>query len=170
MNKVIFRCKFGSHLYGTNTPTSDLDYKSIFIPDGKDLVLQKASKHIQNNTKDNSVVRNSKDDIDDESFSIQSWLKLLCEGQTVALDMLFCLEDLILVTSPEWDWIKSHKEYFIHKGTSAFVGYTRTQAAKYGVKGFRVAALREILEYLKQFDQNIKLEKALYLKLLPKND
>jgi predicted nucleotidyltransferase len=24
--------KFGSHLYGLNTPTSDVDYKGIFMP------------------------------------------------------------------------------------------------------------------------------------------
>jgi predicted nucleotidyltransferase len=72
MNKIIFRCKFGSDLYGTNTENSDVDYKSVFIPDGKDLILQKAAKHLQNNTKDNDITKNSKDDIDDESFSIKS--------------------------------------------------------------------------------------------------
>src|ERR1700677_3249897 len=99
MNKIIFRCLFGSSLYGTNTPTSDLDYKSVFIPDGKDLVLQKAAKHLQNNTKKNDAVKNLKEDIDDESFSVQTFLRLLCEGQTVALDMLFCPDDLVIEES-----------------------------------------------------------------------
>lgn len=170
MNKIIFRCKFGSHLYGTNTENSDMDYKSVFIPDRDDLILQKAAKHLQLNTKKGSEERNSKDDIDDESFSVQTFLKLLCEGQTVALDMLFCPDDLVLEESYEWKWLKEHKDYFIHKGTSAFVGYTRTQAAKYGVKGFRVAALREILKWLKPLKYNEKLLDVLPIWDLPQNE
>lgn len=170
MNKLIFRCKFGAHLYGTNTETSDMDYKSVFIPDGTDLILQKAAKHIQNNTKDNSVIKNSKEDVDDESFSVQSFLRLLCEGQTVALDMLFCPQDLIIHETNDWTMIQYHKDYFIHKGTSAFVGYTRQQAAKYGVKGFRVAALREILKYLDAYEDYHKLGDIIRSMSLPENE
>lgn len=170
MNKIIFRCKFGAHLYGTNTENSDEDYKSIFIPDAKELVLQRAAKHIQQNTKKNSVTKNSNEDIDDESFSVQSFLKLLCEGQTVALDMLFCPKELTLITSPEWELIKSHKDSFIHKGTSAFVGYTKQQAAKYGVKGFRVSALREILEWLNNMHDHVRLGVCITEKTLPTNE
>src|ERR1700722_3040524 len=148
MNKLIFKCKFGSHMYGTNTENSDSDFKGIFIPDGKDLILQKATKTINETTKKNNDQKNKANDIDTELFSIQQYLKLLCEGQTLALDMLFCQDEMVLEETYEWKWIKEHKDYFIHKGTSAFVGYTRAQAAKYGVKGFRVAALREILVWL----------------------
>lgn len=34
---TIVRVKFGSHLYGTNTPTSDLDFKSVHIPPARDI-------------------------------------------------------------------------------------------------------------------------------------
>ncbi len=30
-NKIL-EIKVGSHLYGTNTPTSDIDYSGIFLP------------------------------------------------------------------------------------------------------------------------------------------
>jgi hypothetical protein len=84
--------------------------------------------------------------------------------------MLFCPDDLVLEESYEWKWLKEHKDYFIHKGTSAFVGYTRTQAAKYGVKGFRVAALREILKWLKPLKYNEKLLDVLPIWDLPQNE
>lgn len=156
MEKLIFRCKFGSHLYGTNTETSDLDYKSVFIPDANDLILQKAPKTKTTSTK-KGVERNTSLDIDDESFSVQQFMKLLLEGQTGALDMLFCPEEMIIHKTPEWDEIVKNKDKFLHSGTSAFVGYTQKQAAKYGVKGFRVSALREILEWLDQFENGCKL-------------
>lgn len=157
MNKTIFKCQFGSHIYGTNIETSDLDYKAIFIPDSRDLVLQKASKHLQQNTKKGSDTRNTSEDVDFESFSVQQWLKLLCEGQTVALDMLFCPDQFILETSSTWEYLKANKEAFLHKGTSAFVGYTKQQAAKYGVKGFRVASLRQVLEWLSLYKDHERL-------------
>jgi hypothetical protein len=38
----ILRIKHGSHLYGTNTPTSDEDFKEIHIPAGREILLQRA--------------------------------------------------------------------------------------------------------------------------------
>jgi hypothetical protein len=157
VNKLIFKTQFGSHVYGTNLPTSDLDYKSIFIPDPKDLILQRGAKHIQNNTKKDPNVRNTSDDIDDESFSVSEFLRLLLEGQTMALDMLFTPQDWWDHWSGAWKLILSHRKSFLHKGTASFVGYTRQQAAKYGVKGFRVAALKQTLDLLDTFDDIKKL-------------
>ena len=34
------KCKHGSHLYGLNTPNSDIDYKGIFMPDLNELLLE----------------------------------------------------------------------------------------------------------------------------------
>lgn len=162
MNKLIFRTQFGSHVYGTNVPESDLDYKSIFIPSAHSLVLQTAKKHSEHNTKADTTARNTKDDIDDESFSIQHFCKLLCEGQTVALDMIFTPIKFWQpveagYNNTTWYALQKNKDKFLHKGTSSFVGYTKTQAAKYGVKGFRVAALRETIEFLKSLDGSKKL-------------
>jgi predicted nucleotidyltransferase len=157
MNKPIFKTKFGSHVYGTDLPTSDLDFKSIFIPDPKDLILQRGAKHLQNNTKKDPSVRNTPDDIDDESFSVSEFIRLLLEGQTVSLDMFFTPEKWWEHWSWEWQLLQSHRKSFLHKGTASFVGYTRQQAAKYGVKGFRVAALRQTLDYLDYCLGNDKL-------------
>lgn len=148
--KLIYRTLFGSHIYGTNLPTSDTDFKSIFIPDAKDIILERAPKYIQKNTKVDKNSRNTSDDVDDESFSISQYLKLLCEGQTVSLDMLFAPKEFHTISTPEWEFIKSNKDYFLHKGTTAFIGYTRQQAAKYGVKGFRVAALKSVIDFLNE--------------------
>lgn len=170
MSKLIFRCKFGSHLYGTATETSDTDYKSVFIPNAKDLVLQRAPKNITTSTKRGSETRNAPDDIDDESFSVQTFIKLLLEGQTGALDMLFAGDEVVLHKTEEWDLIKANKDQFLHSGTSAFVGYTKQQAAKYGVKGFRVSALREILDYLGCYQDYHKLGDIIKSMEPPKNE
>ena len=40
MNQIV-RIEFGSHLYGTATESSDHDYKSVYIPSAKDILLQR---------------------------------------------------------------------------------------------------------------------------------
>ena len=88
--------------------------------------------------------RNQPTDVDNEVFALQRYLGLLAEGQTVALDMLFA-------PAPElktalWEHIVANKERLLTKKSAAFVGYCRTQANKYGIKGSRVAAAREAAE------------------------
>jgi predicted nucleotidyltransferase len=39
--RTIVRIKFGSHLYGTATLASDIDYKSVFVPSATDILLQR---------------------------------------------------------------------------------------------------------------------------------
>lgn len=150
--------QFGSHIYGTNTPTSDHDYKGVFVPNATDLILQRADRNLTFNTKSLYSHKNTPDDIDEEYFSLQEFLKQLCDGQTFAIDMLFAPDQNIIRTCKVWETIRANKDKFIHKGTSAFVGYTRAQAAKYGVKGFRVAALRAIIDMLSKLPPMERIE------------
>jgi len=43
---IIVKMKFGSHLYGTATVDSDLDYKGVFLPSKKEVLLGKIHKSI----------------------------------------------------------------------------------------------------------------------------
>lgn len=111
-------------------PLQTKDYKSIFVPDPLDIVLQRVPRNITKNTKTDIHAKNTSDDIDDQALSLQEYLRLLTQGQTPMLDMLFCPEEKVLITSPEWERVKSYRHSFLHKGTSAFVGHVRQQAAK----------------------------------------
>jgi hypothetical protein len=51
-------------------------------------------------------------------------------------------------TSPEWRFLKRHRIFFYTKNMRAFIGYARKQAAKYGIKGSRLNAVREALAFL----------------------
>lgn len=155
--KYLVHMQFGSHVYGTNVATSDHDYKAVYLPDPKDILLQRAKPTITQNTKADHNSRNTPEDVDVEIFSLQQYLKLLCEGQTVALDMLFGPKEFYQgEASPIWEDIKRHKERFLHSGVTAFVGYARQQAAKYGIKGTRVAASREALTFLNNLPDHNK--------------
>lgn len=144
--KTLVRMQFGSHVYGTNVPTSDHDYKAIHLPAGRDILLQRPQNTINVKTKADGTKKNTAEDVDFESFSLQQYLKLLLEGQTVALTMLFTPNRWLIETSEEWEPIRANKARFLHRGVSAFAGYCRQQANKYGVKGSRVAASRAAME------------------------
>ena len=153
MNEIL-RLKFGSWLYGTNTPSSDLDYKAIYLPTARQIVLGRYPETICKSRPKADCERNTKDDIDIEIFSLGRYLSLLMEGQTVALDILFTPPDFY----EEWEEvgldiiheIKSNKDKLLTKNVNAFVGYARQQAAKYGIKGSRMDALKRTSELLDQ--------------------
>lgn len=149
-HETIVEIKFGSHLYGTNTPSSDLDLKAVHIPDGKDILLQRVrgSVGFDQRAKEPGE-KNVSSDIDHESYSLQKYLTLLSEGQTVALDMLFAPSwALTMKAAPLWRTIFHHRHRLITKKSSSFLGYCRTQANKYGIRGSRVAAVREAVKLL----------------------
>ncbi len=155
--KTFYKCEFGSKIYGTSIPTSDSDYKGVFLPSDREIVLQKVPKVITNNTKIDDTKRNVSTDVDSEMFSLQQYMKLLLEGQTPALDMLFCPREFVLERANGWDnLIYDNRSAWLHKGTSQFVGYVQQQGQKYGLKGFRIAAIREALDLFKGLSDHNK--------------
>jgi len=147
---LICKMKFGSHLYGTQTEKSDTDYKGIFLPPIKDLVLQKTSKVWLDNTKKNSNTKNKASDVDTEIYSLHYFLHLAYEGQTVALDMIHCPASMIVegADNEYWRFIVDHRDRFYTKNLRSYIGYCRTQAAKYGVKGSRLKAAEDMIGWL----------------------
>jgi hypothetical protein len=148
MRKIV-QCRFGSHLYGTNTPLSDIDIKSVYIPSADDIVLQKVKGSIS--VKRNKLIgeKNFAGEIDEEIYSLQKFFQLVSEGQTVALDLLFSNSESWISHTPEWLEIIANRHRLITRKSEAFIGYCRQQAKKYGIKGSRVAAAREVLNFLK---------------------
>ena len=39
--KLVYLSQYGSHLYGLDTPSSDLDFRGIYIPSINDIILHK---------------------------------------------------------------------------------------------------------------------------------
>jgi predicted nucleotidyltransferase len=149
MNKIVYM-KFGSHLYGTNTPDSDIDYKGIYLPTKRQLLLSNFPKCINTST-GNDKSKNTSLDVDDEIFSLHQFIKLACEGQTVALDMLHAPKEMIIESSHIWDEIVANRNMFYTKNLTAFTGYCRKQAAKYGIKGSRLNDAKKVIAFLHNF-------------------
>lgn len=172
--KELMKCVFGSHMYGLNTPESDMDYKGIFIPTPESILAQKAPRNVSHSTGDD-FSKNTSDDVDTEMFSLHEFINLACKGETVAIDMLHCPDDMLVGDSDLWQYIRENRSKFYTTNMSAYMGYVRKQAAKYGVKGSRMACIAEIIEELKTTlescwvdHSNVRVEDM--VSMLPSND
>ncbi len=146
--RTIVRMKFGSHLYGTDTPASDLDFKSVFVPSARDILLQRVKGSVSTQRTKAEGEKNVAGEVDEEAYSLQRYLGLVAEGQTVALDMLFAPPASLLVSSAEWEAVRSATDRLLTRRCASFIGYCCQQANKYGIKGSRVAASRKALALL----------------------
>ncbi len=147
--KRIVHIKFGSHLYGTSTPQSDIDFKSVYVPSARDILLQRVRGAINTARPKAEKEKNLPGEVEEESYSLQRYLGLAAECQTVAMDVLFAPEwSMTEPPSPIWREIVDNRHRFLTRRATAFVGYCRQQANKYGIKGSRVAAARAALGLL----------------------
>ncbi|ELV3995713.1 nucleotidyltransferase domain-containing protein [Escherichia coli] len=154
MMKTIMKGYFGSHLYGTSTPESDVDFKEIYVPHARDILTGNVKEHMSKNT-NNTSSKNTKDDVDHELYSLKYFFKLAADGETVALDMLHTPPSLVVKSDlPDvWKYIQDNRSRFYTTNMKSYLGYVRKQASKYGVKGSRLAVLRQALKRSNEWGQ-----------------
>jgi len=158
--QIIFETKFGSHVYGTNTPNSDLDYKGIFLAPIEDIIFGKKNDSIVtcSKVKKGLGVRNTKDDIDHEFKELRKFIYDALDGQTYAVDMLYTPHKFWKSDSLTWDFIVSNRDKFLSKKVNAFIGYCNQQASKYGLKGTRLGTVKMVIDTLKTFEPTSRLK------------
>lgn len=146
--KIIFECKTGSHLYGTNTPKSDEDYMGVFLPSTEDLFgLENCPTEWTQNVKISDGERNSIGDIDRKYFSIKKFLTLLAAGQSNQVEMFFAPDEAIITTSPEWELIRANKDLFISQNSvTPILGFAVAQSYKAVVKGENLNLIRGLIK------------------------
>lgn len=164
-NKIM-TMKYGSHLYGTNTPESDQDFKGIYLPSIDDILLKREQSHYSENTS-NYKQKNNKDDIDMTHFSLSYFIDLACKGESVAIDMLHAPENMLTYSNPEykyiWDFLVKNRSKFYTYKMKSYLGYIKNQAYKYSEKGNK-------LEFLEKLQKSVaKGIKDLKLKVDPQN-
>lgn len=162
--RLLYLCKFGSHLYGTDSPNSDLDLRGIFLPGKTALYLEKAPKSLRFSTGDDHN-RNAETDMDIDLWSLQYWLlKLLPEGDTNALDMLFSPTNIsgMLYMDPLMPQVfKQYKQFINLDGTRGYAGYALGQAKKYGIRGSRLGVIKCIKNWLDAHNEQVENSRTL---------
>ncbi len=71
--------------------------------------------------------------------------------------MLHANKESIIITDYVWEYIHNHRSIFYTKNMNAFVGYCMKQAAKYSIKGSRLASAKNFKKILESLPQTDKL-------------
>lgn len=133
---VIYITEVGSRLYGTDTPNSDIDYKGIFIPSQKDILLKKDIMHYTSDT-NNSKQKNSSEDVDFQLWSVYHFFDLLKKMETNAVDVLFSMVNNKGYNTEASNLIVKHHKHLLNNNFKSFLGYAFGQVKKYQIKGKR---------------------------------
>lgn len=164
--KVIFLTDFGSELYGTKTSKSDRDLKGVFLPTRKEILLGKVPKTLSFDTKSSAKnEKNTPEDVDCQLYSYSYFVELACQGQTVALEMLWAANtsgdnqpsNVLINPSNPYGWFLSLVKYrtdFITKNMKAFMGYAKGQAIRYSLKGDKLNTAKFFYKLLEDLVQN----------------
>ncbi len=147
--KVLFKTKYGSQLYGTNTPTSDTDWKVIVIPPLQDLLVGKKLVTVGQSTGDDKS-KNNADDEDISFIPLQIFAKDFFGGQTYAVEVAFAFltSDQCTKNNPLTKFMVELTTQFLTSNIKAMVGYAFNQAQIYGVKGSRLASINKFSDFL----------------------
>ena len=133
----------GSHAYGMNTPSSDLDMKAIAIlpPELTFRVgepVETLTLHPEDFERHPEFLEILGIDAptDFEIHSLRKFLELAKKANPTILEMLFCEDRFIIKRTAELDLILKHRDAFLSKtAIGAFGGYARQQLIriKHGV-------------------------------------
>jgi hypothetical protein len=101
--KQILLCKMkgGSHSYGLNTPESDLDYRGVFVNNDLATVIG-LGKH-EHQQKQNEQV-------DEVYTELRNFLRLLRNGNTQMIELLYADPKTFEVFTPEWHLIRLYRK------------------------------------------------------------
>lgn len=156
-NKIL-EIRVGSHLFGTDTPDSDLDLFGIFFPSDEIIYgFQKCEEVDLGTVAKDDTGRNTKDAIDRKFHEYRKFARLAMQNNPNILHVLFVNEPNI-VFMDEGGFAKRLLEkghMFPHKGAyNRFVKYADAQRHKMKIKPENYAALELGMDLLEQFDDD----------------
>jgi len=115
---ILFETIVGSQAYGTQTPTSDIDKKFVYILP-QDYIL--GTGYVEQ-------INVNKDYV---GWEIRRFLELMASNNPTILELLNSPEDCIVSKHPLFDMVLEHKDDFITKiCKDSFGGYARQQIKK----------------------------------------
>lgn len=146
----LFSILHGSRLYGTSTENSDIDFKTVYLPDlGELLVGQKLEifKERESGPRQRTVAN----EVEEEFIPIQLFAKHFLENQSYALEIAHAYRQG-LITSFDGghkdrveDFINELLTRYSNKTIDSIIGYSYSQAMKYSQKGERYSAICSLI-------------------------
>ena len=153
----IMLCPVGSRLHGTETKDSDWDYKGVFMPPAREILLGKIKKSVNLGKINKHGERNTKDSIDLEMYSLHHFLSKARMNETNAMDMLHCPKEKLVISSNLWECIYQKRAFFYSKKMAAYTGMAKRQFRLYTDKKEKLDTAILIRNFLKEYPRKNKL-------------
>lgn len=117
IDRTIFLTKHGSHAYGTNLPTSDIDIRGVVVAPKEYYVgFNNIVKQVEQKEPDLVI------------FEIRKFLSLACDANPNVLELLFTEpEDHLLITPAGQKIIDSRYLFLTKRAKYTFQGYAHSQ-------------------------------------------
>jgi predicted nucleotidyltransferase len=123
--ELVFMTRAGSHMYGTNIATSDIDKRGVCVPPRIVLMGFARNFRIQEFPGEDTVV-----------YALQKFLELATDCNPNIIELLFAPEDCIEVIHPTWEKVLEKRDLFLTaKAYHTFTGYAHHQMKR--IKGHR---------------------------------
>lgn len=114
----IFKAVVGSQSYGTSIPTSDIDYKGVYMQSEDELFGFGYKEQIDHGK-------------DECYYEVRRFLQLLETGNPTVLELLYSPEDCIIISTAQFDLIRNERDRFLTKKCmQSFGGYAVAQIKK----------------------------------------
>lgn len=153
---VLFQVQYGSKLYGTSTPASDTDLKSIYLPAIDEMLLGKKLTIFKTRVDANGVKVPDKDSMPDngvenEYFPLQTFVRDFVNGQTYALEIAWAIkyagpEAFDAVSQREYDIVCEMIDKFANSEVYSMTGFAQKQTLDYVYRGERLNEAQKILD------------------------
>jgi hypothetical protein len=157
---IVSLCKFlgGSHLYGLNTPESDMDYRGVFMHTDPSYIL--GTKRF-----DEERMQNHTEQIDIVYKELNKMVALLKDSNSEAIEALFAPEEAFTENTEIWKEFRKHAIHFVdsEKLYKCLAGYMQGEyrlaigERKGKIGGKRYSKLQEVGYSPKNFTQLFRL-------------
>lgn len=148
METILFRTKYGSHLYGCNTPSSDYDEKVIYLPHLESILLGKKLDVYKErfDSAGNKLAENVKmpsGGKETEYIPFQKFAKDFFDGETYAIELAFALTHQ---RNEHSELVNDLVNSFLPTDFQKMLGFANKQVFDLIHKGRRLQKLKEIVQ------------------------
>lgn len=121
VEKQIVKHYAGSIAYGTNTPSSDTDFRGIFLAQKKFILTPFFNvREVQDSTEE-----------DTKFYELNQYMKLYLDANPNILESLWVDDKFVTHRTPEYDLLRSHRETLLStKLAFTYTGYAHNQATR----------------------------------------
>lgn len=153
----ILEVRVGSHLFGTDTPDSDLDLFGVYMPTEEIIfsIREKQQEVDLGVTNKDSSGRNTEKAVDRKLHDYRKFVRLLADNNPNIMHVLFADQKNILYINGYGKHLLDNWAMFPHKGAHhRFIAYAHAQIHKMKIKPANYKALKEGLKILEGFDDH----------------